>query len=41
MIIAATHSDKVDMVTSQVAHSVFSIPRKIARRRFGGASAPF
>ena len=29
MIIAATHSDEVNMVTCQVAHSVFSIPRKI------------
>lgn len=33
MIIAATHSDEVNMVTCQVAHSVFSIPRKIARIR--------
>lgn len=33
MIIAATHSDEVNMVTCQVAHSVFSIPRKIARLR--------
>ena len=33
MIIAATHSDEVDMVTCQVAHSVFNIPRKIARLR--------
>ncbi|MFN7052228.1 MAG: Trk system potassium transporter TrkA, partial [Gemmobacter sp.] len=33
MIIAATHSDEVNMVTCQVAHSVFSVPRKIARLR--------
>ena len=33
MIIAATHSDEVNMVTCQVAHSVFAIPRKIARLR--------
>ncbi|MDN5787124.1 Trk system potassium transporter TrkA, partial [Pseudorhodobacter sp.] len=33
MIIAATHSDEVNMVTCQIAHSIFSIPRKIARLR--------
>src|SRR6056297_425966 len=33
MIIAATYSDEVNMVTCQVAHSVFSIRRKIARLR--------
>ena len=33
MIIAATQSDEVNMVTCQVAHSVFSIGRKIARLR--------
>lgn len=33
MIIAATHSDEVNMVTCQVAHSVFSIQQKIARLR--------
>ncbi|SDX99490.1 Trk system potassium transporter TrkA [Citreimonas salinaria] len=33
MIIAATHSDEVNMVTCQVAHSVFTVPRKIARLR--------
>ena len=31
MIIAATFSDEVNMVTCQVAHSVFEVPRKIAR----------
>ena len=33
MIIAATHSDEVNMVICQVAHSIFDIPRKIARLR--------
>ncbi|MDC1229023.1 MAG: Trk system potassium transporter TrkA [Octadecabacter sp.] len=33
MIIAATHSDEVNMVTCQVAHSVFAVQRKIARLR--------
>lgn len=33
MIIAATHSDEVNMVTCQVAHSVFDITKKIARLR--------
>ncbi|SMX36218.1 Trk system potassium transporter TrkA [Maliponia aquimaris] len=33
MVIAATHSDEVNMVICQVAHSVFSVPRKIARLR--------
>ncbi|MEL6532759.1 MAG: Trk system potassium transporter TrkA [Pseudomonadota bacterium] len=33
MIIAATFSDEVNMVTCQVAHSVFDVPRKIARVR--------
>jgi trk system potassium uptake protein TrkA len=33
MIIAATYSDEVNMVTCQVAHSVFGVNRKIARIR--------
>ncbi|MBE0553073.1 MAG: Trk system potassium transporter TrkA [Rhodobacteraceae bacterium] len=33
MIIAATHSDEVNMVTCQVAHSIFAVPRKVARLR--------
>ena len=33
MIIAATYSDEVNMVICQVAHSVFSINRKVARLR--------
>ena len=40
MIIAATYSDEVNMVTCQVAHSVFSIPRKIARLRSGAYLLP-
>jgi trk system potassium uptake protein len=33
MIIAATHSDEVNMMVCQVAHAVFGIQRKIARLR--------
>ncbi len=33
MLIAATYSDEVNMVTCQVGHSVFGITRKIARIR--------
>jgi trk system potassium uptake protein TrkA len=33
MLIAATHSDEVNMVTCQVSHSIFTVPRKIARLR--------
>ncbi|MDO5529517.1 MAG: Trk system potassium transporter TrkA [Paracoccus sp. (in: a-proteobacteria)] len=33
LIIAATHSDEVNMVTCQIAHSVFQVPRKIGRLR--------
>jgi len=33
MLVAATHSDEVNMVTCQVAHSIFAVPRKIARLR--------
>ncbi len=33
MIIAATYSDEVNMITCQVAHSVFGVSRKIARLR--------
>ncbi len=33
MLIAVTYSDEVNMVACQVAHTVFSIPRKIARVR--------
>ncbi|NTT87463.1 Trk system potassium transporter TrkA [Tabrizicola fusiformis] len=33
MVIAATYSDEVNMVICQVAHSIFSVPRKVARLR--------
>lgn len=33
MVIAATQSDEVNMVVCQVAHSIFGVPRKIARLR--------
>jgi trk system potassium uptake protein len=33
MVIAATFSDEVNMVTCQVAHSLFNVTRKIARLR--------
>ncbi|MEO0343394.1 MAG: Trk system potassium transporter TrkA [Pseudomonadota bacterium] len=33
MVIAATYSDEVNMVVCQIAHSVFRVPRKIARLR--------
>ncbi|MBI6629043.1 Trk system potassium transporter TrkA [Pontibaca salina] len=40
MIIAATHSDEVNMVTCQVAHSLFDIKSKIARLRAGAYLEP-
>lgn len=33
MIIAVTHSDEVNMVACQIGHSLFGIPKKIARIR--------
>jgi trk system potassium uptake protein TrkA len=33
MLIAVTYSDEVNMIATQVAHSLFSVPRKIARVR--------
>jgi len=33
MIIAVTHEDEINMVVCQVAHSLFSVPTKIARIR--------
>ncbi len=33
MLIAVTYSDEVNMVACQVAHSLFNVPRKIARVR--------
>jgi trk system potassium uptake protein TrkA len=35
MIIAATYSDEVNMVTCEVAHALFNVTRKIARIRAG------
>ncbi|RWR45242.1 Trk system potassium transporter TrkA [Sinirhodobacter ferrireducens] len=40
LIIAATHSDEVNMVTCQVAQSVFGVTRKIARIRAQTYLAP-
>ncbi|MCB9964089.1 MAG: Trk system potassium transporter TrkA [Rhodospirillales bacterium] len=40
MIIAVTHSDEVNMVACQIAHSLFNIPKKIARIRFQGYLDP-
>jgi trk system potassium uptake protein TrkA len=33
MIVAVTHQDEVNMVACQVAHSLFNVPKKIARLR--------
>ena len=33
MLIAATHSDEINMVTCQVAHTIFSVTKKVARLR--------
>ncbi len=33
MLVAATYSDEVNMVSCQVAHSLFNVPKKIARVR--------
>ncbi len=33
MLIAVTHSDEVNMVAVQVAHSLFDVPKKVARIR--------
>ncbi len=33
MIVAVTHQDEVNMVSCQVAHSIFNVPKKIARIR--------
>jgi trk system potassium uptake protein TrkA len=40
MIIAVTHHDEVNMIACQVAHSLFSIPKKIARIRDRRYTAP-
>ena len=36
MIIAVTHSDEVNMVSCQIAHTLFNVPTKIARVRAQG-----
>src|SRR5690606_31261065 len=33
MIIAVTHADEVNMIACQVAHSLFNVPKKVARVR--------
>ena len=38
MIIAVTHSDEVNMIACQVAHSLFNVPTKVARVRCAGLS---
>jgi trk system potassium uptake protein TrkA len=40
MIIAATHSDEVNMITCEVAQSIFNVTRKIARIRSGSYLDP-
>ncbi len=40
MIIAATHSDEVNMVTCEVAQAIFNVTRKIARIRAGSYLDP-
>lgn len=40
MLIAVTHSDEVNMVACQVAHSLFRVPTKIARVRHQGYLKP-
>lgn len=40
MLIAATYSDEVNMVACQVAHTIFEVPRKIARVRSKEYLAP-
>ena len=40
MLIAVTHSDEVNMVACQVAHSLFNVPTKVARIREQGYLVP-
>ncbi len=40
ILIAATRSDEVNMMTCQVAYSIFSVPQKIARIRSSGYLDP-
>lgn len=40
MIIAVTYSDEVNMIASQIAHTLFEVPTKIARIRASGYLDP-
>ena len=40
MIIAVTHSDEVNMIACQIAHTLFKVPTKVARIRAGGYLDP-
>lgn len=40
MIIAVTYSDEVNMIASQIAHTLFNVPTKIARIRAAGYLDP-
>jgi len=40
MLIAVTHSDEVNMIACQIAHSLFNLPTKIARIRAKGFLDP-
>jgi len=40
LLIAVTHTDEVNMIACQVAHSLFEVPTKIARIREQGYLAP-
>lgn len=40
MLIAVTYSDEVNMIACQVAHTLFNVPKKIARVRHGGYLNP-
>lgn len=40
MLVAVTHSDEVNMVSCQIAHSLFNVPIKIARIRAQGYLDP-
>jgi len=40
MIVAVTHSDEVNMIACQIAHTLFKVPTKIARIRASGYLDP-
>ena len=40
MVIAVTHTDEVNMIACQIAHTLFSVPTKIARIRAAGYLDP-